>query len=429
MNTKRILLIQPNAEGHFNKLYAKFFLIPPLSLQQFVTCTPSNYEVKIVDERFEKIEYDHNYDLIGLTFLTKDAFRAYEIADEFRSMGKKVVLGGIHPTLLPNEAKQHADSVITGEAEFTWQKLLKDFEKGKIKPFYKSKEKVKPKNIPPAKRYNKFFMAGIQATRGCPFKCDFCQRTALNDTVHRKREIDEVIKELKSIESKIIWFRDASLTIDVEYTKKLLRRMIEEKLNKRWFAYATTTTLGKDDELLKLASKAGCVAWMVGFETISNYNFPKNRGADFSKVVEKVGKHGMGICGSFIFGFDNDTPETFDRTYEEVSSWELESAEFNILTPLPKTPLFEKLDREKRILTKDWSKYNLANVVFQPKNLTAGELKEGVKKISQKFYAIPSMLKRMTKPANKSKNLLSILFRISTNLDLRYFHKLRVTKF
>ena len=424
---RKILLIQPSSDRHFNKIFAKLFLIPSLSLEQVAACTPPEYEVKIIDESYEEIDWDGNYNLIGITSFTKDAFRAYEIADEFRNYGKKVVLGGIHPTLLPNEAKRHADSVVIGEAEESWPTLLKDFEKGELRPFYEWKRKVPPEKIPPAKRYNKLIAGAVQASRGCPYRCNFCQLTGLNDTIHRKRPIEDVIYEIKNMDERILWFQDASLTINPKYTKKLFRKMIEERLNKKWIAFGNAIVLGKDDELLKLAKKSGCMAWMVGFETVSKKDIRKNKGIDFYKVVEKVGKYGMGVWASFIFGFDEDKPETFDYTYDEISSWGIESAEFNILTPLPKTPLFEKLEREGRILTKDWSKYNFDNVVFKPKNMTPMELKHGVEKISRKFYSISAILKRIIKVKNKSKNPLSFLFRISTNFDLRIFHKMRFT--
>ena len=224
----------------------------------------------------------------------------------------------------------------------------------------------------------------------------------------------------------MIWFQDASLTIDPNYTKKLLKEIIKEKIKIRWIAFGNSKILAKDDELLKLAKESGCIAWMVGFETISDVGLRKNAGVDFSNMVRKVGKHGIGVWGSFVFGFDKDTPDVFDLTYDEISSWGLECAEFNILTPLPKTPLFERMEREDRILTKDWSKYNYDHVVFQPKNMSPKELKDGTSRISRRFYSVKDTLERiLIGTANKSLGLSSISLRLFSNLDLRRFHRIR----
>ncbi|HEC81571.1 MAG TPA: radical SAM protein [Thermoplasmatales archaeon] len=433
----RILLVEPDIDhGTFSRIDAKIAMIPSPSIHQVAACTPKKHEVEIVSEWYDEVKFDDNYDVVGITSFTKDAPRAYEIADRFREIGVTVVLGGIHPTIMPEEAKQHADAVVIGEAEENWPKLLDDFERNRLKPFYFWNHKVNPASIPSPRReldpLNPL-SATIQTSRGCPYKCEFCQLTGIGDTIHRRRPLEHVIKELRDIDRKIIWFQDASLTINPEYSKRLFKMMIKERLNKRWVAFGNANLLERDDDFLKLARDAGCIAWMVGFESISQKTLDDiikkktNKVERFSSMIKKVGKYGMGIWGSFIFGFDTDTSDVFDITYETIEEWGLETAEFNILTPFPKTPLFEKMDKDGRIITKDWSKYNLHNVVFQPKNMTVEELKEGVDKIKRRYYSISNTLNRVFGSANTSKKFSSFLMKVSANLALRKFAFMEIT--
>jgi radical SAM superfamily enzyme YgiQ (UPF0313 family) len=269
----KILLVEPNIDpGVFSRRLVKLAMVPSTTIHQVAACIPRKYKVKLVSEWYEKVEIDDSYDIVGISTFTKDAPRAYEIADKFREIGVTVVLGGIHPTILPEEAKQHADSVVIGEAEESLPQLLKDFRKGKLKPFYFWKHKVNPSCIPPPRRdldALRPLIATVQASRGCPYKCKFCQLTGIGDTLHRKRPIDHVIKEIRSIDRKIIWFLDPSLTINPKYSKTLFKRMIEEKIKKKWIAFGNANLLEKDEKFLELAKKAGCIAWMVGFESIS----------------------------------------------------------------------------------------------------------------------------------------------------------------
>ncbi|HHH79857.1 MAG TPA: radical SAM protein [Thermoplasmatales archaeon] len=427
----KILLVEPNIKpGTFSRLDAKFAVIPSSSICQVAACTPKKHEVEILNERYDKVRFDSSHDIVGITSVTKDAPRAYEIADRFRELGVTVVLGGIHPTIMPKEAKQHADSVVIGEAEENWPKLLDDFEKNRLKPFYLWDHRIDPSSIPsPRRELDNLhpLSATLQTSRGCPYRCEFCQLTGIGDTIHRKRPIETIIRELKNIDRKIIWFHDASLTINPEYSKRLFKRMIEEKLNKRWMAFGNANLLERDDEFLRLAKKAGCIAWMVGFESISQKTLDEiikkktNKVERFSYMIKKVGKHGMGVWGSFIFGFDTDTPDVFDVTYDTIKGWGLETAEFNILTPFPKTPLFEKMDKEGRILTKDWSKYDLNNVVFQPKHMTPKELKDGVNRIRKRFYSVQHTVRRILHCANTSKGFSNLLMRFSSNFVMRNF--------
>jgi radical SAM superfamily enzyme YgiQ (UPF0313 family) len=418
----KILLVQADRDaGKYGKILPKFF-IPSLALPQLAACTPKKYEVKIVNEWYEKVDFDEDCDLVAVSAFTKDAYRAYDIADEFRQRGIKVVLGGYHPTALPIEAKQHADAVVIGEAETSWPRLLDDLEKGKLKPFYRSR-KVRPEKIPSAIKRCNGFIGAIQASRGCPYRCEFCQLTGFGDNIHRKRPVKEVVDEIEAMPNKVFWFHDASLTIDPRYSKKLFKEMIKRKLRKGWVAFGNMAILSRDKEFLRLASRAGCIAWMVGVESVSQRVIEKEIGKGGNKIdrvpkmLEIIEDEGMEVWASFIFGFDNDTPATFDATFQKLEEWGLKVAEFNILTPFPKTPIFEKLRRQNRIISFDWRKYDLNHAVFLPKHMTPEELEREVRKLSRKFFSIDRVIKR----ALSAKSFRSKIFSLLANFAIRKF--------
>ena len=399
----KILLVQADRDaGTFNTFTAAFF-IPSIALEQVAACTPQGHEITTVNEWYGKVDTGIDCDIVGISAFTKDAFRAYAIADEFRARGIPVVLGGYHPTAMPQEAKQHADAVVMGEAEVAWPKLLEDVEKGRLKEFYGGK-KVDGGTIPPARRdlngYHSFF-AAVQATRGCPYKCEFCQMTGFGDTLHRKRNVAEVVREIGRIPHRIFWFHDASLTINPRYTKILFREMIERGIRKKWIAFGNAAILSRDEEFLKLAKRAGCVAWMVGLESISQKALDEevkkggNTTEKIPKTIEKIEKEGMEVWASFIFGFDNDSPDVFDATFEKLNEWGIKVAEFNILTPFPKTPLFHRMLGENRIFSMDWSKYDLNHAVFIPRQMEVRELEEGIRKLYRTFFSISQIMRRV----------------------------------
>jgi len=430
----KILLIYPAPkEIYYNKniIQRTFLDLMPtsLSLMILASLVPKHHFVKIIDERYEKINFDNNYDLIGISCYTYNVSRGYQIADEFRKRGKKVILGGWHPSALPIEAKCHADSVVIGEAEETWPQLLKDFENGKLKLYYKQERPVDPKIIPNARRdliYNKIKNACIQATRGCPIGCEFCSAGTMElIKLFRPRPIKNVIEEIESIKQKNIIFNDPSLTIDPIYTKQLFKEM--RSLNKNFICDGNIDVLHKDDELLKLASEAGCLEWEIGFESvlqqaINSIGKKTNLVEEYKQAITKIHDYGMDILGCFIFGFDTDSKKSFNITNYEINRIGLSKILFNILTPYPGTPLFSRLEKEGRILTKEWSKYTGKNVVFKPKNITKEELQTEFIEITQKFYSSKEIFKRFIRSNNKHLKL-SLLKLSSNSFILRYIYK------
>ena len=394
----KILLISPHIGVKRNRL-KKIIHYKTLALEQIAALTPDKYDVEIINEINKNIDFEEDCDLVGLSCLTSNAIRGYKIADEFKKRGATVVFGGYHPTALPHEAKQHADSVVVGEAEETWPKLLIDFEMGKLKPFYYQTNPVDPNLIPAAKRFNenKYSKSAIQATRGCPINCEFCAMQLVEGPKFRGRPIKNVIDEIKSIKSKGLFFVDASLTINPSYTKALFKEM--KGLNKRFSCFGNINVLAKDDEFLKLAQDAGCIKWFIGFESVSQEtinSIPKktNKIEEYDIAIKKIKNHGMMVTGLFMYGFDNDTPQVFDQTLQALFKLNLDNASFSIVTPYPGTYLFNRLEREGRILTKDWNKYNEGNVVFKPKKMSAEILFQGIKKASMEYYSLSNAFKR-----------------------------------
>ena len=412
-----ILFIWPKGPNPFSSDYNKNSLFlrlisrmvafrKPTTFSILTALTPKEHNVKVIEGEFKDINFDERYDLVGITTTTCLTNISYKIADEFRKRGAKVVLGGWHASALPEEAKQHADSVVIGEAEELWPKLLNDMQNEKLKQFYVPNEPVNPKLIPFS--YNVYpneRSVGIHATRGCPNRCEFCSITNTRfRKIYRVRPIPNVIEEIVKSKNKVFAFQDASLTINAEYTKKLFRNMIG--LNKKFVAMGNIDTLGKDEELLKLASEAGCFSWQIGFESIcqeslNSINKTKNVVKNYSKSIKKIQDYNMAVEGSFIFGFDYDELDIFHKTDEFIRKNNLKMAYANVLTPYPGTPIYDKFEKEGRILTKDWDKYDGHNyVVFQPKHMTPEELLYNMRNLEEKWHKNYQSIIRIFKNTN-----------------------------
>ena len=380
-----------------------FSILPTLYARQLAAITPKKHSVKIVDERYSTINFNENYDIVIINFNFSSVTRAYEIADTFRQKGIHVVLSGWYPSVMSEEAKIRSDSVIIGLNETNWLELLYDFENGKLKPFYGPKKYDSTVRIPPTNvELPGFIITGaIEASRGCPYRCDFCPESNIpGGSQYFTRPVDDVIDELKSIPQKTIMFYDKSLTINPEYSKSLFKKM--KKLNKKFFCNGNTDVLAHDKELVSMSKEAGCVAWLVGFESILQKTLNKigkttNIVEEYSQAVENIHEKKMAVIGSFMFGFDTDKKDIFEETLKIIKELKIDIADFCILTPFLGTPLFDKLENENRILTKDWSKYNMKSVVFKPKNMTPDELLSGVKKMYSEFYSFKNTTTRVVR--------------------------------
>ena len=380
-----------------------FSILPTLYARQLAAITPKKHSVEVVDERYSTINFEEKYDIVLINFNFSSVMRAYEIADTFRRKSIPVVLSGWYASAVPEEAKIHADSVLMGKGELSWLKLLDDFEKNNLKPFYQPTKYDNSVKIPPTNvDIPGFVITGaIEATRGCPYRCEFCPEAIVpGDSQYYARPVDEVIAEIKSMPQKTLMFYDNSLTINPDYSKSLFKKM--KALNKKIFCNGNSDVLARDKELVRLSKEAGCVSWLVGFESVSQKTLDEigktsNRVEEYFQAVKNIHGHGMAVIGSFMFGFDSDTKDVFDETLKTIKELEIDVADFCILTPVIGTPVFNKLEKEGRILTKDWSKYDMKNVVFEPKNMTPEELLQGVRRMYAEFYSTSYTVKRVVK--------------------------------
>lgn len=407
------------------------FGYPIITLPHLAAITPKKYDVTIINENYEDLSFDIDVDLVGITTYTMTAPRVYEIADEFRKRGKKVVLGGYHVTARPEEARPHADSLVLSWAEGTWPELLKDAEQGSLKPTYGPNDDYTLDNIPPLRRdlikYNPL-LGAVQTTRGCTNRCEFCAIGSFSNHGVRQRPIKEVVEDIKHMPNMMYIFHDPHMTVNRKYAKELFRELIRQKVHKYWVANGTTNVLKVvDDEFLELAHKSGCVEWFVGFESVSQAALDgikktHNKVEDFREMIQRVHDHGMAVQGGIIFGFDEDTPDIFETTLEKMIELEIDVVELNILTPYPGTPLFDRLDKDGRIFTKDWSKYNQVEIVYEPKQMSVEELYEGARYVAKEFYSLPNIVKRNAKILKTVHNPGAIL-PAATNFSFRRYYK------
>ena len=381
----------------------KITTYPALSLAILAALTPPEFEVSIVNDDFEIINFDEKIDLVGISFLTAAAPRAYTIADEFRKRGIKVVLGGVHASALPEEAEQHADSVVVGEGEEIWPLLLDDFKNGTLKKIYTAEKPVDMAKIPFARLdllKRKYYITTnvIQASRGCPFECEFCSIKGLFGKIPRFRPVETVIKEIKAMKrDKVLLFTDDNLVLNPGYAKELFTALIPLKLN--WMG-ESSWVIGKKHELLPLLKKSGCIGLLIGFESIHDQMHTKklSRYKDmryvYREAVDNLHKHGIVVVGAFVFGFDNDRMATFKETLKFCYDASIDIVEFNSLTPFPGTPIYTRLAAEKRIFTYDWSKYTYEppGKVFHLKNISNEELITGIRESYRSFYSLNRLL-------------------------------------
>jgi len=379
------------------------FRFPYLSITTLAALTPPDIEIVIQDENVQEIDFS-GFDLAAITIMTPLAIRGYEIADRFRQSGTKVVIGGFHATWLPDEAGLHADAVMVGEADRTWQAIIEDAGNSRLKARYIPSEVYDLKYLPPARRdllpkKGYFFTNTIQTTRGCPFDCDFCSVTAFYGNSYRCRPLEDIEAELETISggANFIFFVDDNITGSPGHAKRLFEML--KRYPFKWLSQ-TSITLAENPELLKLAAESGCYGMFIGFETLTqeglnNLNKKFNKADKYAEAIKRFHDHGIGIQGSFIFGYDWDTKASFDTVVDFAERTRLDSTLFTILTPYPGTKVFKRMMEEGRIITTDWSKYDMAHVVYKPTNMTEEELQSGYLQANRQFYSWGSMLRRL----------------------------------
>jgi radical SAM superfamily enzyme YgiQ (UPF0313 family) len=381
--------------------------IPNLALPILASLSPPDVDFSFTDDLLTPIHLEKDLkevDLVGITVLTKTALRAYEIADAYRKKGIPVVLGGIHPTALPEEAKEHADSVVMGEAEEVWPHLIEDVRMGHLKPFYQQKGYTDLSKVPNPRR-DIFPKRGylpldvVQVTRGCPFRCEFCSVQKFFGETYRFRPIPDVVEEVRRLRHRWMMFNDDNIIGNHSYSKELLNALIP--LKKKWFGQASLSGL-KAIENVELLAKSGCNSLFIGFESLSKKNLVtskkfQNDPSEYREIIDTLHRHGIAICGSFVFGFDEDDPSVFEETVSFSIQTKLFSAIFMILTPYPETAFYHRVKNEGRLVQDQWwllERQEESAPFFIPKKMSSEVLREGWKKAWKEFYSFPSIWKR-----------------------------------
>ena len=395
----RILFINPSitleeqdkiwATALKHDLFGEMSFIPKLAPMVLAAVTPPEHSTSYLDEDIDVLDFDQiNADLIAITAMTVQAERAYYLAGEFRRRGYTVVMGGIHASSRPEEASLHADAICVGEGENTWPIMLEDFANGTLKKIYDAKdyppvtEMVSPKMD--IVRHDSFSVFSLQATKGCPYNCEFCCISFSSGHRYRMKPVEQVVNEVKMLEKhntgalkKRYHFVDDNLYVNREYTIKLFKALIP--LNIQWMGMGSINTI-KDEEVVALMSQSGCRSYSVGFESISEESLKEakksaNSIEDYKLAADTLIKYGIIPSGYFIFGFDHDDVDSFKRTAEFAIKNRIINPYFNILTPFPGTALYERI--KDRIFDWNWSHYGSLKCVFKPVKLSPEQLVEG----------------------------------------------------
>jgi radical SAM superfamily enzyme YgiQ (UPF0313 family) len=398
----RLLLIAPTVEPERYPRGGYAFRVANYNMPLIAALTPPDVEIRIVDECAEAIPSEDNYDLVGITVNTPLAPYAYTLAAKFRQRGSQVVLGGIHPSVFPGESLQHADAVVVGEAEPVWQGLIRDFQQGRLNRLYRAPQ-ARLDNIPlprwdllRSRRY--IVKRSLTATRGCTYQCDFCSIFSAVGPGFRMRPVAHVVRDIVAGECDRLVFWDDNIIANREYARRLFRALVP--LRVRWVSQATFNFTDHDD-LMKLAYEAGCRGIFLGIESLSAPSLREahktfNNVGRYRAGIRRLHSHGIGVSAGFVFGFDHDDAGVFERTLEFAEQTGIDACNFKILTPYPGTPLYERMEREGRIIDKDWSHYRgKTHVVFKPRRMTPDDLLAGFKWIRHQCYSWRSIYRRL----------------------------------
>ncbi len=407
------------------------YRLPQLGPLTVAGLTPPGFEIDYIDEFVKPVDFNISSDLIAITAMTAQAANAYRIADEFRQRGKKVVIGGIHPTILPEEAQEHADAVVVGEAESVWGQVCEDFSEGHLKSVYSTLDtpsefcisgQYPRRDLLQVEGYTRSFdgdraLDTLQTTRGCIYDCEHCNVPVYYGRKLRSRPIDEVMEEMEQVEAKNVFIVDNLIFENRKYMMELFRKL--EEIDKKWMGVGTLR-MAEDREFLDAMAKSGCAFLYMGFDHLYENIYEgykkelpghyredmKIHDVDYLQdhvkldrayrdKVKIIQDAGIGVFGTFAFGFDNDDESIFERTIDFALGTDILLADFAIVTPYPKSPLHTRLIKEGRLYDTNWDHYNGCHVVFEPKNMSAERLKEGWQWAWDEFYREKTVLRRL----------------------------------
>ncbi len=407
----KIALLAPAGAMHrYSGSFGKALHYAPLTLTTLAALVPEDVDAEVViyDESAGKIPLDLDADLVGITCITGTASRCYAYADYFRAKGKTVFMGGVHPTMMPDEAAQHADVVFTGFSEQTFPQFIHDYVAGTHRSRYAQNADytIVGKPIPRRELLNKRHYSTtntVEAIRGCSLPCTFCAYPAAFGRAVFKRPVTEVVAEIEALHSKLILFPDVNLITDRSYAIELFTALIPLKI--LWLGLATSS-VGIDDELIRVFRKSGCRGLLIGFESITQesqkyINKGVNKVEGYVDLMKRMHDNGILVQGCFAFGGDEEDESVFERTVETVIKAKIDLPRYSILTPFPRTQYYNQLEQEGRITERDWAMYDVEHCVFTPKRMTKEQLEEGTDRAWRATYSTSSILKRLA-PFNHS---------------------------
>jgi radical SAM superfamily enzyme YgiQ (UPF0313 family) len=429
----KIVLISPKGPlyRHRGGIFRQSLRYMPLTLPTLTALVPPeiNATVTCIDEGIGDVDLNLRADLVGMTVITGTAPRAYELAAHFRQRGIPVVLGGPHVTLVPDDARPHADSIVVGYAEEEWPRLLRDFVAGELKPRYTQRPgldlvgyPLPDRSVLPRWRY---LTADVfEATRGCTHNCSFCVVPAAWGRKPYQKPVEEVVADIRRRRARRAIFIDLNLIADKRYAAQFCEALVPLKI--KWYGLATTL-LCDDVPLLDLFARSGCRGLLMGLESLSPRNLGDNHKAfnnpdKYVQVVRRLHERGIALQGCFVFGLDDDTPDVFLKTARFAVDARIDLPRFAIVTPFPGTGLYARLEGEGRILTRDWGLYDGQHVVFRPARMTVDELQRGTEAAWKYAYSWSGIARRLL--GSPGPLALALL----TNLGYRYYAR-RLHKF
>jgi radical SAM superfamily enzyme YgiQ (UPF0313 family) len=432
---KKLLLINPVNPSRTGLTVNPSSRFQPLGLGVIAALTPVHWDIEIIDENFEPFQYTPA-DLVGLTAFTASACRAYEIAAQYGEHGIPTVLGGIHASMLPDEALDYVDTVVIGEAESIWPSIINDFEHNEMQRLYRGVWKDL-KDLPAPRRdlFHKGYLFGsIQTSRGCPMDCEFCSVTAFNGNHFRQRPVEDVLDELETIPQRLVFFVDDNLVgygrKAAERTIALCKGMLKRKIKKSWFCQASMN-FAENEEVLVYAAQSGCRMVFLGVEAEDSHALAEvNKSLnmrmtkhDYEKVFQRIHKHGIAVLGAFIYGMDTDTVHSLEKRTSYILKSGIDVMQATFLTPLPGTRLFEKLNEDDRVLythyPEDWQRYDMTEVVFEPRMMTSQELASSMRKSVRRMYSKISIMRKFIKTWWRTRNLTAALWAYNSNMNYR----------
>ena len=403
----RILLIAPTALDFSGRPIKQWRMhLPGLTLPMLAALTPAEFDVRLLFETVEDIPYDEHWDVVGLTSMGSGLVRAWQIADEFRSRGVKVVIGGVAASLGdPAKTLAHADVLVIGEAEELWPRLLRDFQSGRMAPVYRMERLPSIEGLP-TPRYDLMNASRmgrwrpVQATRGCPHTCTYCSVNAFFHHHYRKRPVDEVVADIRAAKrhgTRYITFMDDNIGVDWDYCARLWEALIPEKII--WMSQCSLK-IAEKPELLALAHRSGCRMFSVGIESTNEESLASvdkswNHPDRYLLAIDAMRRQGIDVSAEIIVGLDGDDITVFQRTYDFLMEAAISVPRVHILTPVPGTPLYSELERAGRLLSTDYSRYSGGQVVFRPRQIDPEVLQQAYWDLYQRLFSWTSILRRV----------------------------------